>query len=180
MDKLTELIGRAMMATTDLEHQLGNDDPGLSEVTVACCNFETMAIAAQKVVADENDKKYLPTMRSELDVKRLPANLNHALRRYDGDREWLSFERAESLLDIARRDLGDTLTGRLARGLKQLTVQGVGRMARRHAGLCKNYVRGHTGDLMTLQGLFYWNGSDELVTRILLLAWKKGGEQCHE
>lgn len=114
---------------------------------------------------------FLPTMRADISQKRLPYGLAKVLLGYNIRRQEDSFERAEAYFSTSKW----RQVCRLRRGLSRLTVRGVARMARTHANVCRTYVSQHTGDLMTLQGLFYWNGGDELVTRILLAAWRKGG-----
>ena len=118
---------------------------------------------------------WLSTMRANIDSGRLPYGLANVLRAYDIHRDKDSYDVAECRFAGSDWRHGDTY--RLRLGLSRLTVLGVKRMARIHANLCGNYVSSHTGDLMTLQGLFYWNGSDELVSRILLTAWRKGGKK---
>lgn len=116
----------------------------------------------------------LTTMRANLDFSRLPYGLAGVLRDYDEQRKAVGYDAADIWFRQTDWRLGNQY--RLRLGLARLTVRGVTRMARSHADLCGNYVSSHFGDLATLQGLFYWNGSDELVTRILLTAWRKGGE----
>ena len=115
---------------------------------------------------------WLSTMRANVDSGRLPYGLANVLRTYNIRREQDGYDAAECHFSHSDWRHGDIY--RLRLGLNRLTMRGIKRMARMHANLCGQYVSGHTGDLMTLQGLFYWNGSNELVTRILLAAWRHG------
>lgn len=118
---------------------------------------------------------FLSTMRADVDPKRLPIGLANVLRVYDTHRENDGWDDADCRFNQSDWRHGDTY--RLRLGLSRLTVRGVTLMARKHSHLCGAYVAQHTGDLMTLQGLFYWNGGDELVTRILLNAWRRGAKE---
>lgn len=115
---------------------------------------------------------WLSTMRANVDYKRLPIGLANVLRAYNIVRDRDGYDAAEREFSMSDWRHGGTY--RLRLGLSRLTVRGVTLMARKHSHICGAYVSQHTGDLMTLQGLFYWNGGDELVTRILLNAWRKG------
>jgi len=121
---------------------------------------------------------WLTTMRADIDYMRLPIGLANVLRAYNIIRERNGYDFAEADFLMSDWRHGDTY--RLRLGLNLLTVRGVMLMARKHTNLCGGYVSQHQGDLMALQGLFYWNGSDELVTRILLNAWRKGSSPAHD
>lgn len=104
----------------------------------------------------------------------LPKGLRFALQEYDDLRDQKGWGEAERILDIRGDDLSDKSLGRLHRGCFKLTKRGLTLMARKYSHVCGQYVGDHIGDLSTLQGLFYWNGGDEFVTRILVNAWTKG------
>lgn len=111
-------------------------------------------------------------MRANPDFSKMPERLKKALIQYDDDRYDFSYEYAEVLLNHAIKTPESDL-GRLFRGLRAQTTHGLIVMGKLYANVCKTYVRENTGNLRTLQGLFYWNGSDKLTERILIKAWER-------
>jgi hypothetical protein len=104
----------------------------------------------------------------------IPNALRTALQQYDAIRQQLGYDAAEAILDMPTPYTQCRELMRLRRGFKLLTPHGVTCMARKHSHVCKAYVSQHAGDLMTLQGIFYWNGPQKLRRAILMNAWRKG------
>jgi hypothetical protein len=117
----------------------------------------------------------LQTFRGHIEcLDGLPNALRYALQQYDEIRQQLGYDGAEAVLDMPTPYTDCHELMRLRRGFNHLTLHGVTCMARRHSHVCKAYVRQHSGDLMTLQGIFYWDGPQELRRAIIMNAWRKG------
>lgn len=116
------------------------------------------------------------TMRGPLNTTGFPRGLVAALKEFDRIRCKLrdgneDFDDAESMasLRIVSRELR-----LLKRGLERMSWRGVKRIAKKHSGVCDQYLSGKMSIFYTLNGLFYWNdGCGETRRRILLLAWRK-------
>lgn len=118
------------------------------------------------------EKLFLPTMRAseKVEMTDFPAGLRAALVNFDHIRSCYGYEAA----DVSEPRC--PAIKRLRLGLRRLTLRGVTRIAVKHGGVCPVYCRGAVGTLTSLSGLFWWNGSPEVRRRLLMLAWRKGGD----
>jgi hypothetical protein len=123
--------------------------------------------------------KPFQTLRGPLDASDFPSRLGFALDKFDRIRAGLrdsgqDYDTADQM--AMHPDYGPDLN-RLARGVKRLSHAGVARIACKHSGVCKVYMRQRGDVFRSLNGLFYWDdGKGETRRRVLLLAWRKGAQ----
>lgn len=111
----------------------------------------------------------LTTMRADLSAFNLPFNLYCALVDFDGYRQEFCNEDAQRLMAV------HAYLQRLQRGMRELAKNLA--IIRNHCtrnGLNRQYVTNHIDYFTDLTGLFYFNGCDKLVAKLLMKAWQLG------
>lgn len=115
----------------------------------------------------------LKTMRANLKKYNMPKKLMLALSEYEELRVKWTYDGAEALIDGLMGDLTGNHIDRLARGLKLTKAKYVYRVGK-SSGIDWRYILKHRDYFETLSGLFYFNGSDKMVSKILKKAWQLG------
>lgn len=116
----------------------------------------------------------LPTMRYErFDLMEMPEGLRNALIEYDKRRTHYGIDPCPGRYPTGHNDLD-----RLVIGLSTMTKVSVNLIARRIGShCCYEYISNAIPTLASLQGLFWWNGDEDLTAAILQCAWRKGGSK---
>ena len=116
----------------------------------------------------------LETMRADLKNHNMPKKLMLALGEYEELRKKYTYDSAQALIDNLLGDKTGLYLDRLVRGLKMVSLTRSAIPVAKRNGLDRRYILKKRDYFTSLNGLFYFNGCDVLVSKILKKAWCLG------